>query len=188
MRVIAGSARGRKLRSIEDHGIRPTTDRLKESLFSTLGPGIEGKRVLDLYAGSGGLGIEALSRGAEAATFVESNASAASMIEANLASTGLKDRGEVVRQKAERFAGGSRFGGRRPYDLVLADPPYDEGIPRSVLEKLSQSGQLAPGAMVVVEVSSRLENLEPPVGYRLLDARKYGDSRLLYLKPEEGDE
>jgi 16S rRNA (guanine966-N2)-methyltransferase len=187
MRVIAGSARGRKLKSVEDHGIRPTTDRLKESLFSTLGPGIKGKRVLDLYAGSGGLGIEALSRGAEAASFVESNASAAAMIEVNLASTGLKDRGDVVRQRAERFAEGSRFGGREVYDVVLADPPYEEGVPRQVLEKLAETGRLAPGAMVVVEVSSRLKDLDPPVGYRLLDARKYGDSKLLYLKLEEGD-
>ena len=187
MRVIAGSARGRKLKSVEDHGIRPTTDRLKESLFSTLGPGIKGKRVLDLYAGSGGLGIEALSRGAELATFVESNASAAAMIEANLTSTGLKERGDVVRQKAERFADGSRFRARQAYDVVLADPPYEEGIPRVVLEKLAANGQLAPDAMVVVEVSSRLEDLEPPVGYRLLDARKYGDSKLLYLK-QEGDD
>ncbi len=187
MRVIAGSARGRKLKSVDGLGVRPTTDRVKESLFSTLGPGIKGKRVLDLYAGSGGLGIEALSRGAEAATFVESDASAVSMIEANLAGTELKDRGDVVRQRAEQFAEGSRFGGSEVYDVVFADPPYEEGIPREVLKKLAETGRLAPAAMVVVEVSSRLQDLDPPVGYRLLDARKYGDSKLIYLKRDEGD-
>ncbi|HYN99180.1 MAG TPA: 16S rRNA (guanine(966)-N(2))-methyltransferase RsmD [Actinomycetota bacterium] len=187
MRVIAGSARGRKLKSVDDLGVRPTTDRLKESLFSTLGPGIRGKRVLDLYAGSGGLGIEALSRGAEHATFVESDQSAAAIIDANLATTGLADRAQVIRHKAERFAEGARFGSRNPFDVVLADPPYDTGIPADVLQGLAANGLLAEDAMVVLEVSSRLEDLEPPVGYRLLDARKYGDSRLLYLKQTEGE-
>lgn len=181
MRVIAGSARGRKLKSVDDLGVRPTTDRLKESLFSTLGPGIRGKRVLDLYAGSGGLGIEALSRGAEHVTFVESDHAAAAMIEANLAATGLGGPAKVVRIRAERFAEDSRFGSREPFDVVLADPPYNTGIPAGVLEALAANGRLVQNAMVVVEVSSRLEQLDPPVGYRLLDVRRYGDSRLLYL-------
>ncbi len=185
MRVIAGSARGRKLKSVDDLGVRPTTDRLKESLFSTLGPGIRGKRVLDLYAGSGGLGIEALSRGAEHATFVEADQAAAAMIDANLTSTGLGDRAQVVRHKAERFAGGSRFGNQAVFDVVLADPPYETGIPAEVLQTLATNGRLAEDAMVVVEVSSRLVNQDPPVGYRLLDARKYGDSTLLYLKEDK---
>ncbi|MEX0790552.1 MAG: 16S rRNA (guanine(966)-N(2))-methyltransferase RsmD, partial [Actinomycetota bacterium] len=188
VRVIAGSARGRRLKSVDSLGVRPTTDRLKESLFATLGPGIRGKRVLDLYAGSGGLGIEALSRGAEHATFVESDQAAAAMIEANLATTGLGGRAQVVRHRAERFAEGSRFGSQEPFDVVLADPPYDAGIPSGVLQALAVQGRLAEDAMVVVEVSSRLERLDPPVGYRLLDARKYGDSRLLYLKQVEGED
>lgn len=181
MRVIAGSARGRRLKSVDDLGVRPTTDRLKESLFSTLGPGIRGKRVLDLYAGSGGLGIEALSRGAEHATFVESDPAAAAMIDANLATTGLADRAQVIRQRAERFADGNRFGRQKVFDVALVDPPYETGIPAEVLKALAAGGRLAEDAMVVVEVSSRLEYLGPPVGYRLLDARKYGDSKLLYL-------
>jgi 16S rRNA (guanine966-N2)-methyltransferase len=187
MRVIAGSARGRKLKSVDDLGVRPTTDRLKESLFATLGPGIRGKRVLDLYAGSGGLGIEALSRGAEHATFVEADQAAAAMIEANLATTGLAEQAQVVRQRAERFADGNRFGSQKVFDVVLADPPYEIGIPADVLRALAAGGRLSEDAMVVLEVSSRLENLDPPVGYRLLDARKYGDSKLLYLKQEKGE-
>lgn len=169
------------MKSVDDLGVRPTTDRLKESLFSTLGPGIRGKRVLDLYAGSGGLGIEALSRGAEHATFVESDQAATAMIEANLATTGLEDRAQVVRHRAERFCEGTRFAGRELFDVVMADPPYDTGIPAGVLEALAANCRLAENAMVVVEVSSRLERLDPPVGYRLLDNRKYGDSRLLYF-------
>lgn len=187
MRVIAGSARGRRLKSVDSLGVRPTTDRLKESLFSTLGEGIRGKRVLDLFAGSGGLGIEALSRGAASATFVESSPAAVAMIKANLAATGLKDRAEVVRQKAETFSHGpSRSGPGEQFEVVFADPPYEVGIPAVALEALATSGRLAPGAMVVVEVSSRLEDLNPPAGYRLLEARRYGDSKLLYLEPEQG--
>lgn len=186
MRVIAGSARGRKLKSVDSLGVRPTTDRLKESLFSTLGPEIRGKRVLDLFAGAGGLGIEALSRGAASATFVESSAGAVAMIKANLAATGLQDRAEVVKQKAETFAEGSRFRPVEAFDVVFADPPYETGIPSAALEALAESGRLGPDAMVVVEVSSRLEDLNPPAGYRLLEARRYGDSKLLYLKPEQG--
>lgn len=188
MRVIAGTAKGRRLKSADSLGVRPTTDRLKESLFSTLGPGIQGKRVLDLYAGSGGLGIEALSRGAAHATFVEGDPAAAAMIEANLAGTGLGQAAQVQRQTAEKFARGTRFGGGEAYDVVLADPPYETGIPRQVLQDLASTERLAPDAMVVVEVSSRLENLEPPLGYRLLDARKYGDSKLLYIKQEVKEE
>lgn len=187
MRVIAGSARGRKLKSVDDLGVRPTADRLKESLFSTLGPGIRGKRVLDLYAGSGGLGIEALSRGAEHATFVEADQAAAAMIDANLATTGLADQAQVIRQRVERFVDGNRFGSQEVFDVVLADPPYETGIPAEALQALAAGGRLAEDAMVVLEVSSRLQNLDPPVGYRLLDARKYGDSKLLYLKQEEGE-
>lgn len=188
MRVIAGTARGRRLKSVDGLGIRPTTDRVKESLFSTLGPGIRDKRVLDLFAGSGGLGIEALSRGASHATFVEADPAAAAMIKANLTSAGLGDRAEVLRQRAESFAEGSRFGGREAYDVVFADPPYETGIPSRVLEALDSTGRLAPGAMVVLEVSSRLADLNLPIGYRLLDTRRYGDSKLLYLKTDEGEE
>lgn len=187
MRVIAGTARGRRLRSAEGPGVRPTTDRLKESLFATLGPGIRDKRVLDLFAGSGGLGIEALSRGAAHATFVEADAAAVAVIKVNLEATGLADRADVVRRKALAFAEGSRFGGPGEYDVVFADPPYDRGIPAPELEALGSAGRLAAGAMVVVEVSSRLADLNLPAGYRLLDARRYGDSKLLYLKQSSGD-
>ncbi|HEX2052658.1 MAG TPA: RsmD family RNA methyltransferase, partial [Actinomycetota bacterium] len=142
---------------------------------------------LDLFAGSGGLGIEALSRGASRATFVEANPDAVAMIKSNLALTGLADRAEVIRQKAESFAEGSRFRPQETFDVVFADPPYELGIPSAALEALAGSGRLAPDALVVVEVSSRLEDLNPPAGYRLLEVRRYGDSKLLYLQPEQGD-
>lgn len=186
MRVIAGEARGKRLRSVLGPRVRPTTDRTKEALFSTLGPKIRGKRVLDLFAGSGALGIEALSRGAAHADFVESEASAAAMIESNLANTGLGDRAQVHRRRAERFVAGSPPMESERYDLVLADPPYDTGVPAGLLRELADGGWLAPDAIVVVEVSSRGQT-PPVVGYRLVESRRYGDSRLLYMRRDSGE-
>lgn len=184
MRVISGAARGRKLKLDQTSGIRPTSDRLKEALFSTLGPGIQGMRVLDLFAGSGALGIEALSRGAEHATFVDSNKLAVAMITANLESTQLGNRARVLNITAENFGRSTRE--KDEYDLVFLDPPYADGFPTQALEGLLHAGRLAPGATVVAEVSSRLAAFELPAGYRLDSERKYGDSKLLYLSCAEG--
>lgn len=184
MRVIAGEAKGRSLRLDQRSGIRPTSDRLKESLFSTLGPEIQGKRVLDLFAGSGALGIEALSRGAEHATFVDNGKAAVAMITANLESTRLGDRGRVLNASAETFGNSARE--KDEYDLVFMDPPYAYGFPAGVLEALHSAGRLFSGAILVVEVSSRLGTFDLPRGYRLDSERKYGDSTLLYLSLEEG--
>ena len=106
MRVIAGEAKGRKLAGLRSGTLRPTTDRVREALFSTLGPDVAGARVLDLYAGSGALGIEALSRGASLAVFVDRDPEAVGAVEANLHLTKLADRAQVVRQTAERFVAG----------------------------------------------------------------------------------
>ncbi|MDQ4149197.1 MAG: 16S rRNA (guanine(966)-N(2))-methyltransferase RsmD [Actinomycetota bacterium] len=181
--MIAGAAKGRRLRSAPSRRVRPSGDRLKEALFSTLGPGIEGKTVLDLYAGSGALGIEALSRGAAHATFVESYPEAAAMIEQNLQSTGLSDNATVVRSSAEEFVAGDGAG---PFDLVFIDPPYALGVPRELLEKMAARKLVDEGSLVVLEASSRLVEKTMPDEYRLEAERRYGDSALLYLKVKEG--
>lgn len=183
MRVIAGTAKGRPLRLDRKTSVRPTSDRLKEAMFSTLGPLAGDSRVLDLFAGSGALGIEALSRGAALATFVESDRGAVGMIRANLEATGFSDRAEVLHQRAEQFLA-SRSAGR--FDLVLMDPPYASGIPGSVLSGLLESGRLTEDARVVVEVSSRLPAIEVPPGYVVQQERRYGDSTLIYLTLEQG--
>lgn len=184
MRVIAGTAKGRRLRSPDRSGVRPTTDRVKEALFSTLGPGIAGKRVVDLYAGSGALGIEALSRGAGSATFVERDPIAVASIEENLRAAGLEEGAEVVHMQVEHFALQAKGAG---YEVVFADPPYNSGLPAALLEELAQGGVLGRGATLVVEVSFRLQSPSLPVGYRLLERRRYGDSALVYLRYEPGE-
>jgi len=197
MRVIAGEAKGRRLAGPRGSAdLRPTTDRLREALFSALGPGVAGTAVLDLYAGTGALGIEALSRGARHAVFVDHDRGAVATIRANLAATGLEGRARVEQVTAERFA--ARLGGAGaphaapgtggPFDLVLLDPPYGSGFPGEVVAALAAAGHLAPGALVVVEIAA-LPGAPPPLpvagGLAVVDHRRYGDSALVFLRAAE---
>jgi 16S rRNA (guanine966-N2)-methyltransferase len=169
MRIIAGELKGRRLRMPGGAPTRPTADRVREALFSMLAD-VSGAHVLDLFAGSGALGIEALSRGAAAAVFVESDARAAATIRANLESLGLE--GTVVRRDVARFLSDPS---REAYDLVFCDPPYDSGprIAGQLAERLP--AMLAEGARIVTE-SDKRRPLELP--FPLLRERTYGDTRI----------
>ena len=170
MRVVAGEFKGRRLQSPPGLDTRPTSDRVREALFSILGSGVSDARVLDLFAGSGALGIEALSRGARHATFVDEAGPAVKAIAANLEAVG--GRGEVVRAEARRFLGGASRSARQ-YDLVFLDPPYR--LVASLGSDLSAAlpAVLAPGAVVIAE-SDRRSPLE--VDLPLEDERRYGDT------------
>jgi 16S rRNA (guanine966-N2)-methyltransferase len=168
MRVVAGEFKGRRLVAPRGARTRPTADRVREALFSMLGD-VSGARVLDLYAGSGALGIEALSRGAESVVFVERDPRAAGVIERNLASLGLDE--AVLRQDAVRFL--ARAEGT--FDLVFCDPPYDSAsrLAGPLAEHLPA---LTPeGARIVTESDKRMP-LELP--FALLTERTYGDTRI----------
>ncbi|HMC79218.1 MAG TPA: 16S rRNA (guanine(966)-N(2))-methyltransferase RsmD [Acidimicrobiia bacterium] len=179
MRVIAGEAKGRRLTGIRSSAIRPTSDRVREALFSALGAAVPGARVLDLYAGSGALGIEALSRGAAGAVFVDSDREAVAAIRANLALTGTDDRASVVRSPVGSFLAAGRHG---PFDLVFLDPPYAQGLPVKDLEALVAGGFLDAGASVVLE--TRGPDAPPPVeGLEVVSRRRYGDTTLVFLRP-----
>jgi 16S rRNA (guanine966-N2)-methyltransferase len=171
MRIVAGRHKGRRLGTPAGPGTRPTADRVREALFSILGP-MEGLRVLDLYAGSGALGIEALSRGAESATFVESARPALAAIRANLDATG--EQGEVVVSDAIRWlrAAGE---GERAFDLVFCDPPYDAAprIAQPLADLLPRV--VAPEALIVTESSKRTPLV---LDLPLTDERTYGDTRI----------
>jgi 16S rRNA (guanine966-N2)-methyltransferase len=177
MRVIAGSAKGRRLKSPASAMTRPMTDSMRESLFNVLGS-IDGTKVLDLYAGSGALGLEALSRGAASVVFVESSPGVLPVLKANLAAVGLPG-GRVVAGSVPTVVGGAA---PARFDLVLADPPYatpdDEVI--GVLQRLSEGAWLAPGAVVVVERSSRDRPFEWPTPFTGLRDRRYGEALLRY--------
>jgi 16S rRNA (guanine966-N2)-methyltransferase len=179
MRVIAGEAKGRRLTGIRSAAIRPTSDRVREALFSVLGDAVPEARVLDLYAGSGALGIEALSRGAARAVFVDSDREAVDAIRANLALTRMDDRATVVRSAVGGFLAAGRHG---PFDLVFIDPPYVQGAPVGDLQALVAGGLLAVGAGVVLE--TRGPDAPPPVeGLELVSLRRYGDTTLAFLRP-----
>jgi 16S rRNA (guanine966-N2)-methyltransferase len=168
MRVVAGEFKGRRLRMPRGAPTRPTADRVREALFSMLGD-IEGARVLDLYAGSGALGIEALSRGAAAAVFVECDARAAATIQANLDAVGAE--AEVSRVDALDFLKRPMS----PFDLVFCDPPYDSGprIAEPLAERLP--ALLSDDARIVTE-SDKRNPLELP--FPLIRERTYGDTRI----------
>jgi len=182
LRVVAGSAGGLHLAAPK--GARPTTDRAKEALFASLGDLVEGATVLDLFAGSGALGIEALSRGADRATFVDRDRHAAEAIRTNLATTGFADpaRARVVSQPVTAFLGATSGVGRewRPYDLLFLDPPYETGAGAltTLLGRVEEGGWPAPGATVVVEC--RATNRPAlPSGWQVPSERRYGDTLLL---------
>jgi 16S rRNA (guanine966-N2)-methyltransferase len=182
-RIVAGAARGRRLRVPPGVTTRPTSDRVREALFSSLESslgGFAGLHVLDLYAGSGALGLEALSRGAANVTLVESDARAVCAIRANLAALGLPG-GVVVHDRVERFSAGETR-----YDVVLADPPYSLASAQlsAVLGGLTRAA-LAPGALVVVERDRRSERFEWPDGLAGLRERAYGETVLWYGRSAE---
>jgi 16S rRNA (guanine966-N2)-methyltransferase len=170
MRVIAGRYRGRRLQAPPGDATRPTSDRVREALFSVLGARVDGARVLDLYAGSGALGIEALSRGAAEATFVDSAPAAIRAVRANLEAIGAE--AEVRRADARRFLGSASARGRE-YDLVFLDPPYRLTGRLGGELTAALPAVLAPGATVVAE-SDRRAPLE--LGLPILDERRYGDT------------
>ena len=176
-RIVAGAARGRQL-AVPPRGTRPTTDRVRESVFNVLAARLdfEGLRVLDLFAGSGALGLEALSRGARSVLFIESDRRAAEVIDRNIATVGLS--GTAVRRGAVAAVLGA--GTAIPMDLVFADPPYEIGNTEveSVLSALGSRGWLASGAVAVVERSASSPSLAWPPGWEVWPYRRYGDTRI----------
>ncbi|AXI79596.1 16S rRNA (guanine(966)-N(2))-methyltransferase RsmD [Peterkaempfera bronchialis] len=181
-RVIAGAAGGRRLAVPPGQGTRPTSDRTREALFSTwesLRGTLHGARVLDLYGGSGAVGLEALSRGAAHTLLVESDARAVRTIRENVRALGLPG-AEVRAGKAERVVQGPPP--ETPYDLVFLDPPYavtDAGV-REILITLSAEGWLADAALATVERSTRGGAFTWPEGYEPLRSRRYGEGTLWY--------
>jgi 16S rRNA (guanine966-N2)-methyltransferase len=189
-RVIAGAAGGRRLAVPPGRDTRPTSDRAREGLFGTIGSVVgplTGKRVLDLYAGSGAVGLEAMSRGAEHVLLVESGRAAVAVIRANIEAVDLPG-ALLVAENAERVIA-SGPGQERPFDVVFADPPYavPDAEVAALLAGLSGQGWLAPDALVIVERATRSGPLNWPVGYRPERSRRYGEATFWYgLAPEAG--
>jgi 16S rRNA (guanine966-N2)-methyltransferase len=182
-RIIAGEAGGRRLSVPAGEAVRPTSDRVKESIFAALGPArLVGARVLDLYAGSGALGLEALSRGAAEAVFVDRDRAAGRAIQANIDSLRFGDRAVLrLRPVATLLAAGPQG---PPFDLALLDPPYDTPALEvdSVLRLLVEEGWLAPDATVVAERAAGSSPLAWPAGWGSTWERCYGDTLVLFAQ------
>src|SRR5579863_4933084 len=183
-RVIAGEAGGRRLTVPGGRETRPTSDRAREGLFATISSilgSLAGARVLDLYAGSGAVGLEALSRGASHVFLVESGTRAGRVIKANIAALGLPG-AQVIVDRVERVLARGPEGTRGRYDIVFADPPYalDGEEVSAMLSALADRAWLAPGALVIVERATRSGLVRWPAGYAQDRARRYGEATFWY--------
>lgn len=178
MRVITGSARGRRLKELKGTDTRPTTDQVKEGMFNILQFDIEGRRVLDLFAGTGQLGIEALSRGAASAIFVEARKDAAALVKENLALCGFETQAKCVLGDALGYLSSLR----EQFDLIFLDPPYDSELLEKAIAHIARFDILAPHGIMVAE--SRAEKLLPALNapYGIYRDYRYGRIKLTVYK------
>ena len=186
MRIVGGEFRGRPLAAPAGRATRPTADRLRQTLFDILahahGDPVTGARVLDLFAGTGALGLEALSRGAAFALFVEEAFAARGLIRANIEALGLTGRTRIFRRDATRLG---PAGTVAPFDLVFADPPYGQGLSELALASGLAGGWLAPGGLAIVE-DDAAARFAPPAGLVEVDTREIGGTRLVFLRAGPG--
>ncbi|WP_322987924.1 16S rRNA (guanine(966)-N(2))-methyltransferase RsmD [Hoeflea sp.] len=178
MRIVGGEFRGRTLAAPKTQTIRPTSDRSRESLFNILShaypEALNDTRVLDLFAGTGALGLEALSRGCRAALFVESGVEGRGLIQKNIETMGLQGRARLFRRDATKLG---PSGTVSPFDLVFADPPYGKGLGDRALASAARGGWIADGALVVLEEEAAAE-IDPDPAFALLEDRAFGDTHM----------
>lgn len=174
MRIVGGRHRGRVLETPIDQTTRPTADRVRQALFDRLvhGPGVEGRRVLDAFAGTGALGLEALSRGAAAACFLEADSRALALIKRNVDALSEQANARIERADATRPPVA-----REPYDLAFLDPPYGKGMATSAIAALDATGWLTEDCVIVVEMATKTPELTPK-GFSVTDTRAYGSTRV----------
>jgi 16S rRNA (guanine(966)-N(2))-methyltransferase RsmD len=184
MRVIGGSAKGRRLRAPKGRAVRPTASRVKESLFNILPRDFSGLTVLDLFAGSGNLSIEALSRGAQRAILVDSSVQSTEAIKENLRRFGFGGRGEVWLAPAARAMRSLAKRGAA-FDVIFLDPPYDRGLIQASLEIIARMDLLSASGLIVAEHSAREEIPSRFDGLILYDQRRYGDTLLSFFRQSE---
>jgi len=185
MRIVGGRLRGRTLAAPASQAIRPTADRLRESLFNILihghGDPVTGARVLDLFAGTGALGLEAVSRGAAFALLVDDGVEARALIRANVEALGLGGVTKVFRRDATRLGPAHPL---EPFGLVFADPPYRRGLAELALASARDGGWLVPDALVVVEEAAG--SFAPPDGFEEVERRVYDDTELTFMRYRGG--
>jgi len=182
VRVIGGEFKGRKLSVTRGRLIRPTSDRVREAIFDILGPTWTFRRVLDLFAGTGSLGIEALSRGAEEAVFVEQGKGALTVLKENMKALGLQSKSWVLPLPTKK--GIAVLGERgEVFDLIFMDPPYGKDVVGKTIEEIVRRGILAATGVIVAEHASR-DRILPPLGLELSQQRRYGDTTVSFFQKQ----
>jgi len=183
MRIIAGQHRGRRLEEFPGDAVRPTSDRAREALFSMLNSrqALLDAAVLDLFCGTGALGLEALSRGAAHVTFVDKDPEALAITKRNVQACKETGRSRILRADAAKLGAADR-----PYRLVLLDPPYGKGLGEAALASLAAGGWLRPGALVMLEESARAD-ISLPDAYEELERRTYGDTQMVFGRVVQGE-
>lgn len=182
MRIVGGDLRGRNLAAPKSQSIRPTTDRTRESLFNILSHGypeaLDGTRMLDLFAGTGAVGMEALSRGCRFALFVEQGVEGRGLIQTNIEALALRGKAKIFRRDATHLGAAGTVA---PFDFVFADPPYGKGLGERALRSAADGGWLVPGALVILEENAEAEP-EPGAGFELLEMRQFGETRMRFFR------
>jgi 16S rRNA (guanine966-N2)-methyltransferase len=182
MRVVGGALRGRAITAPKSNAIRPTADRLREALFNILvhsfDDPVTGARVLDLFAGTGALGIEALSRGAAFALFVDDGAEARALLRENVATLGLGGTSKVFRRDATKLGEPQPLA---PFSLAFLDPPYGQGLAAAALNSARAGGWLTPDAVIVVEEAAKA-HFAAPEGFHEINRRRYDDTEFVFLR------
>lgn len=187
MRVISGEKKGERLFSLKRRKIRPTSDKVKGAIFNILsygsefGQSLEGKRVLDLFAGSGALGLEALSRGAEEVVFVDNSSVSLNLARKNLKKLGFETKGRMVKKEILRFLRSENEITFSGFDLIFADPPYGKGLCQKLLGVLAEKNFLNTEGVLVMEHHKK-EKIEEKKNFVLLQERKYGDTLISFFK------
>lgn len=181
MRIIAGSARSLPLKTIEGMDTRPTTDRIKETLFNILNPDISGCDFLDLFAGSGQIGLEAISRGARQAVFVENNKKAVNCIQENIAFTRFTEQSTVMHMDAVSAI--RRMEGKHIFDIIFMDPPYKKGLEEDVLRTLADSSIINEDTLIIVEASLDTEfSYLKEIGYQITKEKRYKTNMHVFMR------
>lgn len=187
MRIVGGDLRGRALATPKGQSIRPTTDRTRESLFNILThrypEALEGTRVLELFAGTGAVGLEALSRGAANALFVEMSVEGRGLLRTNIEVLGLQGRAKIFRRDATALGS---VGTIVPFGVVFADPPYGRGLGEAALASAAKGGWLQPGALAILEERADVEPRFAPA-FQSLETRDFGDTRMHFLRCAAGE-
>ncbi len=186
MRIITGSAKGKKLATLEGDATRPTSERIKEAIFSSLQFDIENRAVLDLFAGSGQMGLEALSRGAASATFIDSASEAIAICKENAKRTALFDRSRFLVSDYRNFI--RKAAGERKFDLVFIDPPYAMACCTEALHRLCEAGLLLPGALVVLESGEETIDTASLTAFEVQKSTAYGKKTAVHILLYRGEE